>query len=79
MARFEVTMSSGDKLLIEHDIASVEEMRLVLEKTDFLATKEVRLGAPGTLPDVVLSTRHMMLLRPLAEGATQGSSFRPKR
>lgn len=79
MARFELTVSGGEKLLVEHPSAAMAELIAHLADSSFVLFHEVKVGSHVPLREVIISTRQITLLRPLADGTTQGSSFRPKR
>ena len=77
MARFELTISGGEKFLVEHPAASMNELLLDLADRQFVLLDEVRSGSAAR--EVIVSTRQITLVRPLAEGSMQGSGFRAKR
>ncbi|MGQ7791805.1 hypothetical protein ACUN0C_05275 [Faunimonas sp. B44] len=79
MARFELTMTGGEKLVVDHPAATMTEMRTFLAGGLFVVFGEIRVGGHPPLQDIIVATRQISLLRPLLEGATQGSGFRPKR
>ena len=72
-------MFGGEKLLVDHAIHAMDEMRGHLDETGFVLFKEIRAGTTVPPRDVVISTKHIALLRPLPDGSTMGSNFRPKR
>ena len=79
MARFELTISGGEKILVDHACAGMEELRKHLDGNEFILFSEVKVGSPTPIREVIISTRQITLLRPVTDGTTQGSSFRPKR
>lgn len=79
MARFELTMAGGEKFIIDHPAAAMREMQAYLAAGPFAVFTEIRVGSTVPLQDLIVATGQISLLRPLGEGATQGSSFRPKR
>ncbi len=79
MARYELTMFGGEKLLIDGAIEEMEHMRVHLVGTGFVLFKEIKAGSTVPPREVVISTSQIALLRPLPEGSTTGSNFKPKR
>ncbi|MYZ46542.1 hypothetical protein [Propylenella binzhouense] len=79
MARFELTMASGEKLVVDHPASDMAAMRTHLTAGPFVVFSEIRSGTEGPMKDVIVATGQISILRSLAEGATQGSGFRPKR
>ncbi len=79
MARFELTIVGGEKILVDHPIPAMDDMRAHLEDSGFVVFREVKAGATGPLKEVIIATAQISLLRPLPDGSTQGSNFQPKR
>ena len=76
MARYELTLTGGEKILADHPAESMDEIISALEGKAFVAFAEVKVGSGGR--DVLISTEHVALIRPLGV-ESQGSQFRPKR
>jgi len=79
VARFEMTLCGGEKLLVEHSAATMREMHTVLDQSQFLLASEIKTGSSVPAPDILVATGQITVLRPLVEGSMQGSNFRPKR
>jgi hypothetical protein len=77
MARFELTISGGTTMVVEHAATTPNEMLLQLTGSDFVLFSEVKAGAAAR--EVIVSSSQITLVRPLTEGSTQGSGFRSKR
>ena len=77
MARYELTLTGGEKILVDHPAESMDEIISALEGKAFVAFGEVKVGSAAGR-DVLISTEHVALIRPLGV-ESQGSQFRPKR
>jgi hypothetical protein len=72
-----MTLTGGEKVLVEHPAQGIDEILAALEGSDFLRLSEIRVGSAGAR-DIIVSSEHVAIVRPLdSEG--QGSQFRPKR
>lgn len=71
-------MAGGHTLIVEHDAAGTAELLSEIDGREFALLSEVAIGS-ATRREVLVSTRQISLVRPLTEGSTQGSGFRPKR
>lgn len=78
MARYEVGLDGGEVLIIEHPAADLAALLGIFTENEFLLLSEIRVGSMPPVRDVLLSSRHVRIVRPLAEGA-QSSTFRAKR
>ena len=79
MARYELTLSNGEKLVAEHRSASIDKLLTEVEANAFLLVSEIRSGAVAPAKEVMVATRQITLVRSLDEGSMQGSNFRSKR
>ncbi len=79
MARFEVTTSIGEKILVDHAAADIDEILAELNSTGFLAYTEVKAASSVAARRVIVSSSQIVLVRPLDELTTQSTTFRPKR
>lgn len=79
MARFEVTLAGGEKILVDHSAATMQEMLQELTGSDFMLFNEVKGGSVAPVREVIIATRQLTLVRPLGDNEFQGSDFRRKR
>jgi hypothetical protein len=79
MARFEVTLSDGEKILVDHPAQSMSEILAAVEGKAFLLFSEVKGGSSTPARHVIISSSQVTLIRPLDERSTQGTQFVPKR
>lgn len=79
LARFELSFAGGESLIIEHPASGLAELLPAFAENAFLLLAEIKVGSMPAAREVVVATRHVRLIRPLTEGSTQGSTFRPKR
>ncbi len=79
MSRYEVTMSDGEKLIVEHGAETLDALVDELSRRNFLPCGEIRSSGSAAHRDIILAASQISLIRPLLEGTSQGSNFRPKR
>jgi hypothetical protein len=79
LSRFEVTMSDGEKVLVEHAAETPEALVDELARRNFLTCGEIKSSGSVAQRDVIIAASQISLIRPLLEGSSQGSNFRPKR
>jgi hypothetical protein len=79
MARFEMTLSSGEKILVDHAATGMGEILSELSSNAFLVYTEVKSGSSGPAQEVIVASSQITLVRPLDELTTQSTTFRPKR
>jgi hypothetical protein len=79
MARYEVTISSSEKIVVDHGAAGMTELLAAIEGKAFLLLTEITGAAAGASREIILASRQITMIRPLSEQSTQGSNFRPKR
>jgi hypothetical protein len=79
MARFEVTMSNGEKILVDHGATSMQDILTELGARGFLLFNEVKGGSSAPAREVIVAAAQVALVRPLGDRSMQGSDFRPKR
>jgi hypothetical protein len=79
LSRYEVTMSDGEKLVVEHGAETLDALVQDLSRGPFVACGEIRSSGSAAQRDIVLAASQISLIRPLLEGSSQGSNFRPKR
>jgi len=77
LARYELTLTNGEKVLVDHPAETTDEILSALQGKDFVSFSEVRPGS-AAVRDVLVSPQHLALIRPLSV-ESQGSQFRPKR
>jgi hypothetical protein len=78
MARFELTTSNGDKILVDHAAVGMQEFLSELNSSPFVLYTEVKGGTPGAA-QVIVASGQITLVRPLSDLSTQSTTFRPKR
>jgi hypothetical protein len=76
LARYELTLGAGEKVLVEHPAESTDEVLAAIAGKDFLQFGEIKVGTTAVV-DIIVASKHIALVRPLGEG--KGSQFRPKR
>lgn len=79
MARFEMTLSGGERILVDHAAPAMQEMLKEFAGNDFVLLSEVKGGSSTPAREIIVATRQITLIRPLDDRSTQGSDFRPKR
>lgn len=79
MARFELTLSTGEKILVDHAATGMTEILSEVENKAFLVLSEVMGGSSTPAREVIVASRQIALIRPLGDRSMQGSDFRPKR
>lgn len=77
MARFEMTISGGEKILVDHPAMDMQDMVNDLATNTFILLMEVKGGVPAK--ELIVATSKITLIRPLGERSMQGSDFKPKR
>jgi hypothetical protein len=77
MARFELTISNGEKILVDHGASSMQDLLFDLGERGFLLFNEVKSGS-SAVREVIVAAAQVTLVRPLGD-SMQGSGFRPKR
>jgi len=78
MARFEMTISNGETILIDFPAADMPELLTELIGSAFLIGTEVK---PGSVlaREVIVASHQVTLARPADADSRQSSTFRPKR
>ena len=79
MARFEVILSNGEKIVIDHPTPGMAELASEIGGKDFLTLTEITGASAGAAREIIVASSQITLIRPLGELSTQGSNFRPKR
>jgi hypothetical protein len=77
LARYELTMSNGEKILVDHSADGMDALLSIFESKDFVPFGEVKVGSAGAR-DIIVASEHVALIRSLGD-ESQGSLFRPKR
>lgn len=72
-------MSDGEKIIVEHAAETPEALVDELARRNFLTCGEIKPSGSAAQRDVIIAASQISLIRPLLEGSSQGSSFRPKR
>lgn len=79
MARFEVTTSNGEKILLDHDAGGMAELLSALNANSFILGNEVGGHSMSADRPIILASGQVLLVRLLDNLSTQSSTFRPKR
>jgi hypothetical protein len=79
MARFELTISNGETILIDHPADDIQGLLSELIANPFLVGNEIKVGSTSTAREVILATGQITLARPADADSRQSSTFRPKR
>jgi hypothetical protein len=77
LARYELTLTNGEKVLVDHPAESTDEILAAFEGKAFVPFVEVKVGS-ATIRDFLVASAHVTLVRPLSD-YSQGSQFRSKR
>jgi hypothetical protein len=78
MARFEMTISNGEKILVEHPAVTMQDIVTELADNDFMLFNEIKGGSSTPARELIVATSQITLIRSLGEHG-QTSDFRPKR
>jgi hypothetical protein len=78
MARFELSLANGEKILVDHTAGSMAEILTEVDGNGFLLLSEVS-GGSSTAREVIVASGQITLIRLLGDRSMQGSDFRPKR
>ena len=79
MARYEVTLASGEKVVVDHGAAGVAELLPAIESKQLLLLREITGASAGAARDIIVASGQVTMIRPLSDTSSQGSNFRPKR
>jgi hypothetical protein len=79
MARFEMTISNGETILIDFPANDMPELLAELTGNAFLIGTEVKVGVTSAAREVIVASRQVTLARPADADSRQSSTFRPKR
>jgi hypothetical protein len=79
MARFEVTISNGEKILVDHVATTMHDILSELGARGFLLFNEVKGGSSAPAREVIIASAQVTLVRPMGDRSMQGSDFKPKR
>jgi hypothetical protein len=72
-------MSDGEKLIVEHGAETLDALVDELSRRNFLPCGEIKPSGSAAHRDVIIAAAQISVIRPLLEGSSQGSNFRPKR
>jgi hypothetical protein len=79
MARFEVSLTGGERILVDHAAPAMQQILDEVTSSAFILFSEVKGGSSTPARDVIVATRQITLIRPLGDRSTQGTDFKPKR
>ncbi len=79
MARFEMTISDGEKIIIDHPTDEMQDLLLQLQSSEFLLLNEIRGTSVGGGQEVIIASRQVTLVRTISSDSRQSTTFRPKR
>jgi hypothetical protein len=78
MARFELTISNGEKIMVEHAAADMREFAADLDGKQMVLFNEIKTGSSTPARELIVATNQITLVRSIGEGML-GSAFRGKR
>jgi hypothetical protein len=79
MARFEMTISGGERIIVDDPDDGISEFLSKLQSSDFLLLNEIRGSSSGGTQEVIVASRQIMLVRVIDSDSRQSTTFRPKR
>jgi hypothetical protein len=79
MSRFEMTISDGEKILVDHPAEGMSELLSELQSSDFLLFKEIRGSTSNVAKDVIVASAQITIIRAIDGDSRQSTTFRPKR
>ncbi len=79
MSRFEMTISDGEKILVDHPAEGMSELLSELQSSDFLLFKEIRGSTANVAKDVIVASAQITIIRAIDGDSRQSTTFRPKR
>ena len=79
MARFEVSLASGEKIVVDHAAPSMGDFLTEVDGKAFTLFTEITGAAAGASREIILASNQITMIRPLSEQSTTASNFRPKR
>jgi hypothetical protein len=79
VARYELTLSGGEKFLVDHPAAAMVDLLANLEGKEFLLFTEIRDATSAPSYEVIVATRQIVVVRSVESASRQNTTFRPKR
>lgn len=79
MSRFELTLSDGERILINRDGGGMQELLSDLVSSNFLLLSEIRGPTAAAPEEIIVATGQITLIRAIDRDSRQNSTFRPKR
>jgi hypothetical protein len=79
MARFELTITSGEKIVVDHSASGMAELVAEVDGKALLLLTEITGASSGATREIIIASGQVTMIRPLSDQSTQGSNFRPKR
>jgi hypothetical protein len=79
MSRFEMTISGGERIIVDHPAQGMQELLSEMMANDFLLLTEIRGSATVAPQGVIVASGQVTLVRAIDGDSRQGSTFRPKR
>jgi hypothetical protein len=78
MARLEMTLAGGEKILVDHAASDMGEILRDLARDDFMLFSEVKGGSSSPAREIIVATRQVTLVRPLHDRSAQTTDLRSK-
>jgi hypothetical protein len=79
MARFELTIAGGDKLLVDHPAREIGQLLAEITGNEFLLFTEIRDATSAPSYEVIVASRQLVMVRAVESASRQNTNFRPKR
>lgn len=80
MPRYEMTISGGERIIVDHPGEGMQAFMSDLQTSDFLLLKEIRgVSATGAQHELIVASRQVTLVRSVDSDSRQSTTFRPKR
>jgi hypothetical protein len=79
MARFELTLLGGEKLLVDHPAEGVTELLAAVAGKELLLFTEIRDATSAPSYEVIVASRQIVVVRSVESASRQNTTFRPKR
>ena len=79
MARFEMTLTGGERVLVDYAAGGLPELLTELNANAFLLFTEVRGDSTSLTREAIVATAQITVIRLIDSDTRQSSTFRPKR
>jgi hypothetical protein len=79
MARFELTLSGGEKLLVDHPAGGAAELLAAIAGKEFVLFTEIRDATSAPSYEVIVANHQIVVVRSVESASRQNTTFRAKR